>query len=98
MHHSEQQLYRRYLDQAWALHMAGQPEAVPVLEKGVALFTPEDGRLVYFWERAGQIYEGAGLGSSAADAYRKVLAQEPDNNVATAGLQRLSEQENDNGE
>jgi len=91
MYPGEQQLSRRYVDLAWALHMAGRPgEAVAALEQGAALIAPEDSRWVYFWERAGQIYEAAGSPSMAADAYNRVLVQDPDNETALAGLERLA--------
>jgi tetratricopeptide (TPR) repeat protein len=98
MYAEDQQLYRRYLDLAWAYHQAGMDsQALEALRRSISERPQDVTSLETFWLRAGQIYEGAGRISEAQDAYRQVLDRFPHNSAAQEGLQRLSEPDDENG-
>jgi len=74
-----------YYGMARAYHMSGQQDkAVVAIERAVE----EEPKMSYFM-RAGQIYEAAGNVERAVDAYRQVLAADPNHRPAQEAIERL---------
>nr|MBA3530448.1 tetratricopeptide repeat protein [Ardenticatenales bacterium] len=76
-------------EQAWAYHLSEQHEqAIKTILKAIELLpTPT----ATYFNRAGQIYEGAGNVPQALEFYQKALALEPTNQIAQQAIQRLSQ-------
>jgi len=76
-----------YHEIALVYKLNNQPqEAVDAVEKSLKLMDPPD---PWFYVRAGEIYEWAGMLDDAVAAYQHALALDPNNSVALQALQRV---------
>lgn len=76
-----------YYQIAYAYQLNKQPaEAITAIEHAIAIMTPPN---IYYYIRAGSIYEWAGDESQASYAYHQALLIDPQNTVALEGMNRL---------
>ncbi len=76
-----------YVELAWTLSMQEKHgQAIEAIEEALTR-TPEEKS--WYYQRAGQVYERAGMAAEAINSYQHALSLDPDNTVANNGIQRL---------
>ncbi len=78
-----------YYEMAYAYRVNEQPaQAMAAIEQAVLLIKSPN---IYYYLRAGSIYEWGGDADRSLDAYHQVLLLDPANAAALAGVERLEE-------
>jgi tetratricopeptide (TPR) repeat protein len=79
-----------YYEIAWAYYLDGQfTKAANAIDDALRLIDPPN---KWYYLRAGAIYEAVGDHEDALAAYRQVLVLEPDNDSASASVERLEKE------
>jgi hypothetical protein len=80
----------------WSLVENGQDALAGIADitEGLRLHNPEKHRKQHFLNIRGQLYLATGQHKKAADDFKAVLAEAPDNDMARAGLRKTGTAEN----